>query len=185
MALWMPLYETDARSAKSVIATFFQAFPEGVIWSNDSSGAGYDVVLFGQVPPTAKINLDRLSDWLERHPKVKASLEDVGFGWRWEPTPQEEIPETAVDLLATYAGQAPDLAPWTRGAQINEDRNLRLQYLAGLALNSNLSEEIFNDLLRHYRFPANLVEGSQARPGALRNALRTFSRPEPEEERVP
>jgi hypothetical protein len=35
-------------------------------------------------------------------------------------------------LMATYAGQARDLRPWLTDAEINTDRNLRLEYLAGL-----------------------------------------------------
>jgi len=36
-----------------------------------------------------------------------------------------------VDLLAAYAGQKSDLAPWYAGAELNRDGDLRLQYLAG------------------------------------------------------
>ena len=43
-------------------------------------------------------------------------------------------PEEGIDLLATYAGQAPLLKEWSQGAQINTDRNLRLQYLAGMSV---------------------------------------------------
>ncbi len=88
--------------------------------------------------PVEKIDVDRLQDWLELHPKVRESLEDVRFGAR-RPLGEAygEMPEVAVDLLSTYAGQAADLAGWLVGAQINTDMNLRLQYLAGLALNRN------------------------------------------------
>jgi spermidine synthase len=179
MALWLPLYGSDLASAKSAIATFFQVFPEAAIWSNDSSGAGYDVILFAQMAPAGRINVDRLQDWLRKHPRVKQSLEDVGFGVRpideQHPGPP---PETGVDLLATYAGQARDLAAWTAGAQINHDRNLRLQFLAGLALNSKLSTEIFNDILIHYRFPDNLLEGSPPRLAAVRKVLEESGRRE-------
>ncbi len=54
---------------------------------------------------------------------ASASLEEVGF-----PSP--------VALLGTFAGYAPDLTLWLKGAAINRDRNLRLQYLAGLGLNT-------------------------------------------------
>src|SRR5262249_22079017 len=46
MTLWIPLYESNSDTIKSVIATFFQVFPNGVIWSNDVDGAGYDAVPF-------------------------------------------------------------------------------------------------------------------------------------------
>ena len=48
MALWMPLYESNIDSTKSLIATFFKVFPNGILWSNDADGEGYDAVLFGQ-----------------------------------------------------------------------------------------------------------------------------------------
>jgi len=77
---------------------------------------------------------------------VAASMRDVGFG-------------SAVDLLSTYAGQAKDLAPWLRGAAINRDRNLRLQYIAGLGLNSYESGTIYSDMLEYRRFPEEIFVG--------------------------
>jgi len=177
VALWFPLYESDSTSAKSGIATFFEVFPNGVIWSNDSSGEGYDTVLFGQAEPVEKIDVDRLQQWLDSHPKVKQSLEDVKFGAR-RPLGEGygEAPEVAVDLLSTYAGQAGDLAGWLSGAQINTDMNLRLQYLAGLALNRNSSKELLDDILLYYKFPDNLFEGSEQRMAALKKTLAAAER---------
>ena len=122
---WVPLYETDLDTVKSEIATFFDVFPNGTIWANEGDGGGYDVVLLGQTGPT-KIQVDELQQRLDRpeYSRVAKSLRDVGF-------------HSAVDLLATYAGQEPDLKPWLKGAEINRDGNLRLQYLAGLAVNAN------------------------------------------------
>jgi len=176
-ALWCPLYASDWATAKSMIATFFQVFPDGIIWSNDSSGEGYDVVLFGQAEPAEKIDVDRLQGWLDAHPKVKQSLEDVKFGAR-RPLGEAygEVPEISVDLLSTYAGQASDLAPWLRGAEINTDMNLRLQYLAGLSLNLNSSKALLEDILLYYKFPDNLLEGSDARLEALKKTLAASGR---------
>jgi spermidine synthase len=177
VALWFPLYESNSATAKSGIATFFQVFPNGIIWSNDSSGEGYDTVLFAQAEPAEKINVDRLQDWLDAHPKVRQSLEDVKFGAR-RPLGEAygEAPEVSVDLLATYAGQAGDLAEWLRGAQINTDMNLRLQYLAGLSLNLNSSKELLDDILLYYKFPDNLFEGSEERIAALMKTLAASER---------
>src|SRR5262249_54680588 len=44
---WVPLYESNFEVVRSEIATFFEVFPQGTIWSNDQAGAGYDVVLVG------------------------------------------------------------------------------------------------------------------------------------------
>jgi spermidine synthase len=65
------------------------------------------------------------------------------------------------DLLATYAGQDQDLKPWLREAEINRDGNLRLQYLAGLALNISQEGYIYSEMLKYRQFPMNLFTGSE------------------------
>jgi spermidine synthase len=57
-------------------------------------------------------------------------------------------------------------------AQINTDRNLRLQYLAGLALNNYQETDILNELTRTYRFPANLFVGDGVRVRLLEDRLK-------------
>ena len=99
---WVPLYESNLHVVKSEIATFFDVFPHGTIWSNDHYGEGYDLVLLGQAGPL-KIDADELQERLNRpdHAGVLKSLEDVGF-------------RTVVGLLGTYGGQASDLRPGWR-----------------------------------------------------------------------
>lgn len=159
MSLWVPLYESNPEAIKSMIATFFKAFPNAVLWSNDRDGEAYDAVLLGQLGPL-QLDLDQLQLRLNRpdHVQVKRSLAKI------------EI-YTAVDLLSTYAGQAPDLQGWAQGAQINTDRNLRLQYLAGWGFNSYIGSELLADVHHYYRFPEKLFVGSQARLQILRFAL--------------
>lgn len=159
MALWIPLYESNAETAKSVIVTFFKVFPDGILWSNDAAGEGYDAVLFGQAEPT-RIDLDKLQERLDRadHARVKQSLTEVGF-------------RTSIGLLSTFAGQAPDLREWTRDAQINTDRNLRLQYLAGLSLNSFMGSDILSEIGGYRKFPENVFQGSEGRRNMLRLAI--------------
>ena len=173
VCLWIPLYESNLDTAKSVIATFFQVFPHGILWSNEREGRGYDAVLFGQVEPTV-IDVDELQRRLDRpdHQLVKQSLREVGFGEiKTVITGVAVVPEEGIDLLATYAGQAPLLKEWSRGAQINTDRNLRLQYLAGMWLNSNMGEQILSSILAHYRFPDQTFVGSPEAIDALKQAL--------------
>lgn len=148
MSLWMPLYESNNETVKSAISTFFKVFPNGVIWSNDSNGTGYDAVLFGMAEPI-EINIDQLRERLARadHIRVAQSLQEVGFN-------------SASSLLATYAGQARDLGPWMADAQLNTDRNMRLQYLAGMWLNRYEETEILNGILQYYSFPDNIFSGS-------------------------
>jgi spermidine synthase len=178
MSLWIPLYESDSDTAKSTIATFFRVFPNGIIWSNDVKGEGYDAVLFGQVEPT-KIDVDELQQRLDcdDYRGVKESLEEVGFGSTKRDLGSEaDGPGVAVDLLATYAGQASHLREWGRDAQINTDRNLRLQYLAGMWLNSFRGKEILAGILQYYRFPENLFLGSADRMETLKQALKEAGR---------
>ena len=156
---WVPLYESDAAVVKSEIATFFEVFPEGTIWSNDENGKGYDVVLLGQVGGT-KINLDELAQRLAgtEYSALSQSLLTVGF-------------PTVADLFATYAGNARDLAPWLADAEINRDRNLRLQYLAGFRSNLYQSEGIFDAMVKYRKFPDQLFTGSDASKQAVKDAM--------------
>jgi spermidine synthase len=75
------------------------------------------------------------------------------------------------DLLSTYAGQAGDLVDWLKDAQINTDRDLRLQYLAGLGNTAQQGAEIYGDLLRQRRYPEGLFVGSEETDALLRQAL--------------
>jgi spermidine synthase len=170
---WVPLNESNLETARSVIATFFQVFPYGILWSNERDGQGYDALLVGQVEPTV-IDVDALQGRLDRpdHQLVNQSLHEVGFGEIQTGTGGlVEVREEGIDLLATYSGQAPLLQEWSRGAQINTDRNLRLQYLAGLSLNSYMGERILSSILEHYRFPDQTFVGSPESLDALKQAL--------------
>ncbi len=159
MSLWMPLYESNPEASKSLIATFFKVFPNGIIWSNDDNREGYDAVLLGQADP-APLDVDRLHDRLSRqdHERVRQSLDEVGF-------------RSLVSLFATFAGQASDMSEWTKDAQINTDRNLRLQYLAGLWLNANEASKTLNEILKCRKFPDQLFTGSESRLKMLKLAF--------------
>jgi spermidine synthase len=157
---WVPLYETSLEAVKTEIATFFHVFPNGTVWSNDElSGGGYDLVLLGQSQPLA-IDLDDLQRRWHRadHAPVAQALSEVGIS-------------SAFNLLTTYAGQAPDLAPWLLGAQINSDRNLRLQYLAAAGANSSDPSGIYAELLRYRTFPEGLIIASSVWNRALHQNL--------------
>jgi spermidine synthase len=160
MSLWIPFYESDSDTIKSVLATFFKVFPNGIVWSNDENGTGYDAVLFGQADPTV-IDVDKWQARLDRpeNAEVKRSLGEVGF-------------HSAVDLLATYAARAADLGQWMSDAQINTDRNLRLQYLAGLSLNNYQETKILNEITRTYHFPESVFVGAGARVRLLEDRLK-------------
>ena len=114
VCVWIPLNEIDLDATKSVIATFFQVFPRGMLWSNQHEGTGYEAILFGQVDPMA-IDVDELQRRLDRpdHELVKRSLHEVGFGEIERAIDGMVVaPEEGTALLATYLGQAPLLEAW-------------------------------------------------------------------------
>src|SRR5205085_857276 len=122
-------------------------------------GQGYDVVLLGQVEPT-KIDVDKVQARLDsqEYARMAQSLREIGI-------------YSATDLMATYAGNAKDLQPWTQNAMINRDRNLRLQYLAGKSLNVYQADPIYVNMTAHSRYPENLFIGAQQTLDALRRAI--------------
>ena len=67
---------------------------------------------------------------------------------------------SAAAVLGTYAGRGRDLAPWLADAEINRERHLRLQYLAGLAANTDERFLIFQQIVQYRRYPADLFEAS-------------------------
>ncbi len=161
VTLFVQLYESNTEAVKSEVATFFEAFPKGMIFANTYNGAGYDLVLLGQVDGTT-INIDEMEARLNKpeYAPLKKSLSEIGM-------------MSAVDLFATYSGSATDLEPWTRDAQINRDRNLRLQYLAGRGLNLYRADTIFAEMLPYAKDPAaGLFSGSEAVMASLLEKIR-------------
>ncbi len=156
---FVQLYESNTEAVKSEIATFVEVFPNTIVWGNPNDGQGYDLVLTGRVEPF-RIDVDQWQARLESPPyaEVARSLREIGIG-------------SAVELLANYAGSAADLAPWLADATINRDRNLRLQYLAGMGMNQYRSGSIYAEMLQHAKFPEHLFTGSPASVQALRNAV--------------
>ena len=159
VAQWLPIYDSDLETVKTELATFFEVFPNGTVWSNNWKGDGYDLVLLGQLE-TKPISVDDMQQRLDRpgYVRVNESLDEVGF-------------HSAVEFLASYAGRSSDLAPFLIGTQINDDLNMRLQYLAGLGLNSMAAPQIYRDVLTYRRFPEGFLVGTGGRIDALRTLL--------------
>jgi spermidine synthase len=156
---WVPLYQSTEDVIKSEVATFFSVFPYGTIWSNQyANGGGYDVVMLA-TPEPLRIDPAALEARLNRadHAAIKDALAQVELG--------------GVDgLVATYAGQARDLRPWLADAQINTDRNLRLEYLAGMA-NNVYDAEIYQHMLTFRRFPEEMFAASPEWMERLRKVM--------------
>jgi spermidine synthase len=181
MTLWMPLYESDEATIKSLISTFFKVFPNGVFFSNDLGGQGYDAVLLGYADPV-RIDLDKVQETLNRseYAPVKESLLEVGFGADTEALRLETNvwEDPTIALMATYAGRAEDLGEWMKDAQINTDRNMRLQYLAGMAVNDQSRTAILKGILKYYKFPEAVFTGSSRNLETMKTALQVIGREE-------
>lgn len=151
---WVPLYETDERSVKSQIGTFTRIFPDTTLWNPDLLEEGYDLVVLGRTAATS-IDEDALARRFA-HAPLRQSLAEVRLG-------------SAAAILSTYAGRGRDLAPWLHDAEINRERQLRLQYLAGLSANRDEQFAIFQTLVRHRRYPADLFRASAETEAQLRD----------------
>ncbi|MEX2271107.1 MAG: fused MFS/spermidine synthase [Vicinamibacterales bacterium] len=161
---WVPLYESDLEVVKSEIATFVEVFPDATIWANLQQGQGYDIVLMGR-QTGGPLDLDvlqaRFAD--PQHARAAQSMRDVAF-------------LSPLHLLSTYGGRGTDLAPWLAGAQINTDRNLRLQYLAGMQLNRYQGAQIYDEMARFRTFPDSLFTGSEGLKTQLRDLMGIITR---------
>jgi len=157
--LYVPLYESDVRTVRSELATFFDAFPNATVWANTVNGQGYDMVFLGTAEPL-KIDLDEIQARLDRpdYAPVAESLREVQFS-------------SALDLFSTYAGRKSDLGEWTAGVDLNRDGDLRLQYWGGWGINSTLEDVIYRQMLSYRRPPTGLFSGSQAKLDALMYAI--------------
>jgi spermidine synthase len=159
VTLFVQLYESTPEAVKSEIGTFFEVFPHAVIWGNTHQGRGYDTVLMGTLE-APHFNVDEWEARLNspQYAAVKDSLREISI-------------YSAVDLFANYAGRASDMKGYLADAQINRDRDLRLQYLAGLGLNLYESGPIYADILRHKKYPEGLFSGSPETMQKLRDAI--------------
>jgi len=157
VAQWLPLYETSEEAVKSSLATFMEAFPNGTVWNSDIFGNGYDVVMIGQIEPTV-LDMVELEERMLRNSKVRDSLAEVDLS-------------APLEILASYVGQGRDLQQWLADAEINRDRSLRLQYLAGLAIDTYMSDEIFGAMVAYRRYPDNIFRLPAHLESELRQAF--------------
>jgi spermidine synthase len=159
MTLYVQLFESSSAAVKSEMATFFAAFPEGLIFGNTFEGHAIDTVLVGPVE-APNIWVDEIEAVL-RQPAfapVDSSLTQIAlFG--------------AADLFGNYAGRARDLKGWLSDAQITHDRDLRLQYLAGLGLNEHGGDDIYREMLSYRAYPDDLFVASDSTVQRLKQAM--------------
>lgn len=153
---WVPLYESNEAAVKSEVATFFDAFPQGTIWGNDVNGEGYDVVMLAQSEPKA-IDFGLLSEKMAstEYQDVVSALRQIDLG-------------DPVRIVSKYAGDASELADWLDDAEINHDKSLRLQYLAGISLNNHDEEAIYSSMVSRRKYPAKHVSANESDEAMLR-----------------
>jgi len=105
-------------------------------------------------PPSFDIALMEARLASNEYRQVKRSLYDVNL-------------DSATDLFASYTADRKTLEPWLKDAAINHDRDLRLQYLAGLALNHAEEDTIYHEMLIYWTRPTALFRGSPSQLDAL------------------
>src|SRR5260370_10991096 len=90
--LYVPLYESDVRTVKSELATFFAAFPHSTIWANTLNGQGYDMLFLGHLdPPKIDLHVTVARRHRPVHAPALQSLRQIGV-------------TSIVDLLSNYDG---------------------------------------------------------------------------------
>jgi spermidine synthase len=106
---WLPVYQMYPREARSITASFCQAFPDCSLWT----GAGLEWILAGTRGLRGPLDASGFArQW--SHPVLGRALRDIGV----------EVPE---QLGALFIADAETLAEWTRGSlPLDDDHPLRL-----------------------------------------------------------
>jgi spermidine synthase len=168
-ALGFSLDRTDADTVKCALRTFLVSYFEGTAWCDNVGGPARSLVLLCQNSPMTAypVHVNALRRRLQRpdHARVLESLRGDSFG--------DEL-----DVLETYGARLADLVPWLgmenvhraydpivhvahtpnyrpqdqNRLPLNYDRNLRLQFLAGRALDRHQAEAIYQKLVSYRRF---------------------------------
>ncbi len=145
---WMQIIEADEATVKSLIATFLEVFPKGTLWSNHIPiDGGNDFIMLGQVAPLS-VDAGDLASRIDENPALEKSLAEVKI-------------EGVLRLLAAYVGERRNLAQWLEDAQINRDRNLRLQYLAGRSLDLRKHQEIYRTIVQYRGYPDHIFSAPE------------------------
>ncbi len=135
IAQWVPLYESNDAAVKCELATILKAFPNASVWSGQGPNEGYDIILVGNAEGTP-IDIDGFRSQMWANPDIVRPLAEAGLG-RFS------------DLRRTYVAQGDDLTAWLQDAEINRDRNLRLQFLAGLTPAGQSAQGILQTIVRY------------------------------------
>jgi spermidine synthase len=116
--------------------------------------------VIGQADPI-QIDIDKMQAKLDSpaYAITSKSLQEIGF-------------HSAVDLLATYAGRPSDLQQWLKGAVITHDRDMRIQYLAGMSLNLYHADDIYKSMVKYGPYmPKEMFTGGDVHLQLLDQAI--------------
>lgn len=139
MCQWLPLYELSLDNIKSVVASFAANFAHNSLWQ-----AGTDAVLIGSNAPL-EVDLDNLRKRMQQ-PAVARQLSRIGLA-------------DPLSFLAEYTIGQKELEEFAKGAVINTDDNLYLEFFSPLTIGRGIRGEntLIIDSLR--RSPAAVVKG--------------------------
>jgi hypothetical protein len=108
MCQWLPLYELGVEDLQSVVASFVESFEYTTLWQ-----ATGDALLIGSNAPIG-VDLEVLERRLEQ-PRVARQLARVGL-------------DDALSFLGEYTMDRAGMVEFARGATINTDDNLYLEF---------------------------------------------------------
>jgi spermidine synthase len=152
------LYESTEAAAKSEVATFLEAFPNGAVFANTVNGQGYDLVLFGQLENNA-------STWTP-----------CRRGWPIRPTRRSRSRCARSDQLGRRAVRHLRRPPHGHGelAEGRADQHRREPEAAvsgRLGLNLYQSDAIYKAMSRESKYPEELFAGSPDTLEALKSRI--------------
>jgi spermidine synthase len=143
---WVPLYETSEKAIQIQMRTFMDAFSDGMVFNSQPDAKGYDVVLLGRADPV-HIDIEAVQKRIDDNDALRKSLSDVKLG-------------SALDIFASYGTRGRDLGEWLKDTPVNRDFSLRLEYISGLALNLQVADEIYANMIKARTYPEDVFAGS-------------------------
>ncbi len=153
---WLPFYEASHDAAQSMLATFFDAFPQGTLWHAGELGQGNDAVMAAR-PDAPTFDADA---WSRRWEPGDAHALPAPARAAWSDVQVEQPP----DLLRRFLGDAEHLRNWLADAPRNADDALRLEYLAGRSRWSGASAtDLHGPLIARRAWPTTINASAATR----------------------
>ena len=147
-SLYVPLYESDERTVRSELATFFEAFPNATVWANTINGQGYDMVFMGQVDKL-HVNVDEVQARLDR--PDYAPVDAIPARYR-----HQLRHRSALDLCRPKVRSG----PMDRRRRYQPRQRLTAEYLAGWGINSSLEDFIYKRMMSYRQPPLDIFAGA-------------------------